>query len=287
MRWLSVKRNKWIFSILFLIQLPISAQACRCQRPSPDLNDAVSKQFTANGVIFLGDVLSIMQKTPSTHHSNETDYISINSISSEKDITVFNVRQLWKGDNSLSKSIILIDRRTDCTYRFKIGKSYLVYAYGPDKEGYFSTSVCSLTTTADKANPQIKILNTLFNEITENSNNDYFGYGCGGGIAARYPEIMIFRDGRLQKKTVSWIDLSSKSKKVLPSNPALAKEIFERLRQIDLDVINGVNEPASFNCYFHAKLGSSVYSATWGGGETEIPIEIEKLGRFLYTNPAR
>ncbi len=230
-------------------------------------------------MIFLGEVQSINPAKPAELPAGLSGSISV-----ERDTTVFNVHKIWKVDARLSDNIALIAQRTDCTYWFKAGSSYLVYAYGPDEDGYYSTNKCSLTTTVENADEQIEILNALISAKAGQSSDDYFGYGCGGGIAARYPKTTIYRDGRLYSSTKSWTGADNNSEKDLSSDPVLAKEIFERLSQIDLDLINGVHEPAPYHCYFRAKLAGTEYRATWGGGKTDIPAELEDIGRLLLGN---
>jgi hypothetical protein len=162
----------WIFVFLISLLLPLPAQACRCQRQSPDLSEAVSKSFTGSALIFLGEVQSINPAKPAELPAGLSGSISV-----ERDTTVFNVHKIWKGDARLSDNIALIAQRTDCTYWFKAGSSYLVYAYGPDEDGYYSTNKCSLTTTVENADEQIEILNALISAKAGQSSDDYFGYG--------------------------------------------------------------------------------------------------------------
>jgi hypothetical protein len=54
----------------------------------------------------------------------------------------FKVEKIWKGPRTKRISVKHRDELSDCTYKFVVGKKYLVYAYGKE---IFSTYVCTRT----------------------------------------------------------------------------------------------------------------------------------------------
>src|SRR5690606_37438913 len=77
------------------------------------------------------------------------------------EITHFAVVDSWKGEHGEKLSTKTITTRGMCGMSFKQGSAYLLYLYGPDKEGYYSASICSRSVRLEGASEDIKILNAI------------------------------------------------------------------------------------------------------------------------------
>jgi hypothetical protein len=67
------------------------------------------------------------------------------------------VEKLWKGVLPEEISIVTGRGNGDCGYRFEVGGSYLVYAYGSD-ESSLSTNICQRTAKLSVAQADLKVL---------------------------------------------------------------------------------------------------------------------------------
>ena len=78
-------------------------------------------------------------------------------------VTVFEVKKMWKGERSLNKiTTKIITTCCLCGYEFEFGKTYLVYALkGSVNENLYVTSICSRTKYALEAIVDMEILNKI------------------------------------------------------------------------------------------------------------------------------
>ncbi len=79
----------------------------------------------------------------------------------------FSIIKSWKGHLKKDLYTRIITQCCLCGYSFEEKKKYLLYLYGPDKEGFYSTSICIRTTYAENAEEDIEILDELVNEKQE------------------------------------------------------------------------------------------------------------------------
>lgn len=76
--------------------------------------------------------------------------------------THFSEIESWKGDHGKQVYTRIITECCVCGFSFAEGKIYLLYLYGPDDLGYYSTSICSRTKLFDGSEEEVKILNSIF-----------------------------------------------------------------------------------------------------------------------------
>ena len=105
------------------------ARACTCLPPPANLSlkQQVSGARQESRAVFLGKVVDVVEKP-------EVYEVSVK----------FLVERVWKG--KLARRVTILTGRGggDCGYRFEVGGSYLVYAYG--STGRLGTNICQRTT---------------------------------------------------------------------------------------------------------------------------------------------
>jgi hypothetical protein len=126
-------------TLIIMLFATYHVYACSCGPPRPiSLDKQVEEAVNQDEAIFLGKVIRIGRK---------------DSIFTE---VVFQVDRVWKGN--LFKTVSVDSGFTvfGCKYPFKVGESYLVYAYG-DKE-YLGVDNCSRMEKLTDAKEDLKIL---------------------------------------------------------------------------------------------------------------------------------
>jgi len=144
--------NKIIFSIFFsafLIALTASDTfACSCF-PQEDLSieKQVKDAYQKSSTVFVGKVVKVIEKP-------------------DFNLVTFKVEKTW---NNKFQSEITVSTAKDsaaCGYRFEIGKKYLVYADGENKN--LTTNICTRTASAS-SNKDIAFLNKIKKPKTKSS----------------------------------------------------------------------------------------------------------------------
>ncbi len=134
--------HRLLFTILgipiLVLFIQLEAQACTCSLPrTADLNQQIKQAIQDSKAVFAGEVVEIFN----------VPYVTVK----------FKVDQFWKG--KIEKTLTLNTGRGggDCGYGFKVGESYLVYAYGPEDSG-LSTNICQRTAELSKATSDLAFL---------------------------------------------------------------------------------------------------------------------------------
>jgi hypothetical protein len=106
----------------------IEARACTCDLPRGNLTlrQQVKKAQKHSQAVFLGNVIQILQK-PESYGV----------------LVRFRVENAWKGKLTQEVTVFTGHGGGDCGYRFEVGESYLVYAYGSNER--LSTNICQRT----------------------------------------------------------------------------------------------------------------------------------------------
>jgi hypothetical protein len=116
--------------------------ACSCSLPYPkqSLKTQVKKALNESRAVFSGKILEV---------TADPEKFSI--------VVKLKVERSWKG--SLPEEISINTGRGggDCGYRFEVGESYLIYAYGSDV-GRLSTNICQRTAKLSEAVKDLQIL---------------------------------------------------------------------------------------------------------------------------------
>jgi hypothetical protein len=104
------------------------ARACSCDLPllNRTLKQQVKKAQKQSQAVFVGNVIQVLQRP-------EAFGVSVK----------FRVERVWKGKRSQEVTIFTGQGGGDCGYRFEVGESYLVYAYGSNES--LSTNICQRT----------------------------------------------------------------------------------------------------------------------------------------------
>lgn len=251
--------------LLILLQaIPSVSEACKCSRVAKYPDIAVTQIAHSADVVFLGKVAG-------------------GSVSKARSsgILIFDVLRQWKGPEKQLDQLEFTLNGTLCDIWYEEGEEVVIYGFGPDTDGTYTATTCSQYTGARNTSEETGILDVIGLGDSTGWSNDYFAYGCGGGIAATYPVSVIYRNGRITKSRVSVTKEIGQVPQVLETNKAFADELFATLTNLDLDEINGLREPAAYYCYFQAAIGRNYYHADWGGGTSEAPAAIKELGRRL------
>lgn len=126
---------------------PIAADACSCVKNDPKSINSVREDFDHADIVFLGKVEKIVE-------SYDED-----SIRQEQTTTLF-VLTSWKGEKS-NRVLMKIDVTCCmCGYSFRNDQTYLIFGYEAD-DGFYRTSICSMSIRAPIAEETIKILDEL------------------------------------------------------------------------------------------------------------------------------
>jgi len=141
-----IKRNLIIWMILVANLIPLDADACSCREISDDLPYEVESAVNSADVVFVGFAESV-----DLSYKNRVRMIQT---------TVFHVKDSWKGRHSDRITTRIDVSCCVCGYSFEKGESYLIFGY-EERDGYFSTSVCSLTQKLESAEEIIAILEEL------------------------------------------------------------------------------------------------------------------------------
>ena len=182
----------FLFISNFTLVYPEKTYACSCAGVTP------SEAFEMSESVFVGKVLNTKQ---------EREQEGIVGTISYRDANLFEVTQVWKGDNQ--SQIIVYDNEDSCGIEFEIGKSYLVYA-SKDKNGELYTGLCNRTTEVSNAGEDLKFLGqgegvnkevNLESEMDKISNKDYdMEIFIGGIVAVLTISLFIFKKARRKQR---------------------------------------------------------------------------------------
>ena len=134
--------------LLGLLGSPIT-WACSCVANDPASIRSVREYYDYADVVFLGKV-------------EETDSAAVQDGGYVKQIqtTTLFVLRSWKGEKS-NRIITRIDTQCCiCGYSFSEGETHLIFAY-ETKDGYYTTSICSMSMPESRANDTIALLDEI------------------------------------------------------------------------------------------------------------------------------
>lgn len=134
-----------LFSVLFFVCR--AALACSCILPTQDPEEAVEDAADRADIVFLGKVERV----------HTADIPDVGAVIQE---STFYILESWKGEKVTRVSTKINVQCCVCGFHFEEGETYLVFAY-EGKDGYYSTSICSLTRRADQAEEYLTILRDI------------------------------------------------------------------------------------------------------------------------------
>jgi hypothetical protein len=143
-----VTSQVWMFScapflgLAWILFVPSVARACTCELPlvGQAEKQAVKKARRESQAIFVGKVLEVVEP-PNEFH------VSIR----------FEIERVWKGPEYSELEIFTGKGGGDCGYKFAVGETYLVYAFGPN-ELRLGTNICQRTKTVAAARVDLRYL---------------------------------------------------------------------------------------------------------------------------------
>jgi hypothetical protein len=125
--------------IALFILYPIDVFGCSCRADSPNLNlkQLIKKAKKNSRAVFEGEVIKVEGGLPDSLTA----------------IATLRVKNSWKGVNT---SIVIVSASV-CPYWLKVGKNYLIYAYGTNKDNLIVHS-CSRTKEVNEAIDELTLL---------------------------------------------------------------------------------------------------------------------------------
>ena len=149
-----VKKMKYFFALI-LVSLSLHSFGCSCGMQPQELEEGVIRAYKNASSVLLAQAVSIQDgKLPAGWNSNEDAMY-------EGQTTHFSTIESWKGIHGKQLYTQIVTACCMCGMMFEQGKIYLLYLYGPNKDGYFSTSICSRTTHVENAEEEINFLRKL------------------------------------------------------------------------------------------------------------------------------
>lgn len=150
-----------VLAAIFLLSLWSSETlACSCAPQPQDTREAVTKAFESASLVFLGRI-----ESTETFRGAERNY----DVDLEYQRVQFYVIDSWKGEKATRVYVESTLTCCLCGHHFPESGEFLIYAYGPDENGYYGTSICSRTRPAESAEEDIEVLNTLVAETVDSS----------------------------------------------------------------------------------------------------------------------
>lgn len=142
----------WLITVsLLLSSFSSGAFACSCVAPPADHRTAVKEAFQQATLVFVGRIES------QEHFSR----VEAPGLDFDYQRTEFLVLDSWKGEKAVRIYVQSGVTCCMCGYQFPKTGVFLVYAYGPDEHGVYSTSICTRTKPIDEAAKDIAVLTSL------------------------------------------------------------------------------------------------------------------------------
>src|SRR5688500_11946069 len=135
-----------VFSLAGVVVLVMLARvdgfACTCGVPNPNqsLKRQVRAALSESRAVFSGRVLEV---------ADDPQTLSV--------MVRLRVERSWKGVTRGEVRLVTGRGGGDCGYRFEVGESYLVYAYGP-RASELSTNICQRTAKLSEAAKDLQVL---------------------------------------------------------------------------------------------------------------------------------
>jgi hypothetical protein len=142
---------RWVVAAIVLFSLYSSgALACSCAREE-DGRAGVAQALQKADLVFVGRI-----ESKEKYSVDEVDGVKL-----EYERTQFYVVQSWKGEKATRVYVESMITCCMCGYVFPETGSFLVYASGPNRDGYYSTSICRRTKPLREATQDIALLDEI------------------------------------------------------------------------------------------------------------------------------
>jgi hypothetical protein len=124
--------------------------ACSCIRESEDRKTALSERFERTDLVFLGRI-----------ESTEVMKISEHGFEAQYQKTQFYILQSWKGESSSRVHVRTALECCMCEYKFPTFGVFLVFAYGPNDDGVYTTSSCDHPMPLEHAKEDVTLMDQI------------------------------------------------------------------------------------------------------------------------------
>ncbi|MCW8127517.1 hypothetical protein [Microbulbifer halophilus] len=129
---------------VLLMALANGVLACSCAFPEGTLEEKVRSSVESAAAVVLARAESISEaQLPSRFGRPESEGYP-------GEITHFSEIRSWKGSHGKQFYTRITTACCMCGRSFDEGDTYLLYLYGPDDEGFYSTSICSRTSAQSR-----------------------------------------------------------------------------------------------------------------------------------------
>lgn len=157
------RHNLVSLSFIALLFCSANAMSCSCISEHGSLEAQVTAAFSSASHVVWAKAESTQDMSFDQQDTSNTKKTNANSNRPEKQRTKFVSIESWKGAHPKRFSTEITTICCVCGYRFVEGTEYLLYLYnGPNKEGYYRTSICTRTKPMTSATSQeIKLLREL------------------------------------------------------------------------------------------------------------------------------
>lgn len=137
----------YIFAaVVMVVSLTPTAKACSCMDSGPPC-----QAYWPASAVFTGQVIEV-----TTFISDQENFRGY-----AQKLIRFAVSQTFRGVSGMTVEAITGNGGGDCGYPFKVGQSYLVYAYSDQKSGKLHASTCSRTRLLSEASEDLEYLQNL------------------------------------------------------------------------------------------------------------------------------
>lgn len=137
----------YIFAaVIMVVSLTPTARACSCMESGPPC-----QAYWPASAVFTGQVIEIITFT--SDQENFRGY--------PQKLVRFAVSQTFRGVSGMTVETITGNGGGDCGYPFKVGQTYLVYAYSDQKSNKLHASICSRTRLLSEASEDLEYLQNL------------------------------------------------------------------------------------------------------------------------------
>jgi hypothetical protein len=132
------------------LSLPGVTSACSCVSSSGNDRDEITAAYDNADLVILGRILTARMAT-------------LEEVGPAQEIQKTSVQVLrqWKGKKQNRVEFQIDVQCCICGYQFPNHGEFLIYAYGPDKEGNYRTTICNRTKPSSSASAEFEILDSV------------------------------------------------------------------------------------------------------------------------------
>ena len=142
-------RHLTILIALACFLATVESSACSCVPPPEDLKEGVARALERADLVFLGEAENVA-----------LDVDKEKKFSPMIQTSTFYVLESWKGEKVTRVTTKINIQCCVCGFSFDEGETYLIFGYERE-DGFYSTSICSMSNRADRSTEVIEVLREL------------------------------------------------------------------------------------------------------------------------------